>query len=144
MNALFPQGYRKLLFSLIALAIGFGIEKFGGGLSDNMEQSLIAIVAIFVTGNVGEHLSKALAVLRGTKIGQIIEDVVPGDQGLGENSQFAEAPLEEEDPYEMRFKELENKLTVQAQNMGQVVQILNAMRGTQPANQYQNPPKGNV
>jgi len=85
LNALFPQGYRKLLVSLIALIVGVVLDKFGGGLDDNMRSSLIAIVAIFVTGNVGEHLADALKFLKGTKVGQIVEDIIPGDQGLGKS-----------------------------------------------------------
>lgn len=139
LEALFPQGHRKLMVSLIALVVGVVLEKFGGGLSDNMQTSLIAIVAIFAGGNVGEHLADALKFLKGTKVGQIVEDIVPGDQGLGAGSSSAAMARAEDDvadlaeASEARFKELENKLAIQAQNVGQIVQILNSMRGANAA-----------
>lgn len=136
-SALFPQGHRKLMVSLIALALGVVLEKFGGGLSENMMTSLIAIVAIFAGGNVGEHLGEALKFLKGTKVGQIVEDIVPGNQGLGvvSNAEAAKA-AEDQGPgvdevmeaVDARFADLEKKLAIQAQNVGQIVQILNAMR----------------
>lgn len=138
-EALFPQGHRKLMVSLLALVIGVVLEKFGGGLSDNMQASLIAIVAIFAGGNVGEHIADALKFLKGTKVGQVIEDIVPGDQGLGEVRGEARAALHAEemaaraaqdvaDGLEGRIADIEKKLAIQAQNTGQIVQILNAMR----------------
>lgn len=142
-EALFPQGHRKLMVSLIALVIGVVLEKFGGGLSDNMQASLIAIVAIFAGGNVGEHIADALKFLKGTKVGQVIEDIVPGDQGLGDgSSQAASAPAVREltaadvaEHFGGRVDELEKKLTVQAQNLGQIVNILNQMRSAQNGQQ---------
>jgi hypothetical protein len=137
---LFPQGYRKLLVSLIALAVGVVLDKFGGGLSDNATHSLIAIVAIFSGGNVMEHLAEALKIFAGTRVGQILEDVIPGDQGLGvpkeltaeEKAEAAHAAVGQlaaaQGDHATRVDELEKKLAVQAQNMGQVVQILNTMR----------------
>lgn len=138
--ALFPQGHRKLMVSLLALAVGVVLEKFGGGLSDNMQVSLIAIVAIFAGGNVGEHIADALKFLKGTKVGQIVEDIVPGDQGLGASSVSAARARDDEDMVgelaeasEARFADLEKKLAIQAQNVGQIVQILNSMRGANAA-----------
>lgn len=144
LEALFPQGHRKLMMSLIALVVGVVMEKFGGGLSDNMQTSLIAIVAIFAGGNVGEHIANALKFLKGTKVGQIVEDIVPGDQGLGVASAVAPAAQPARAPavssadledvlgeVDGRFADLEKKLAVQAQNVGQIVNILNQMRGAQ-------------
>lgn len=84
--ALFPQGQRKVVVSLIALAVGVVMEKFAGGLSENLMVALISVVGIFTGGNVLEHLSGVLKGLKGMKIGQIIEDALPGDQGLGKAS----------------------------------------------------------
>ncbi len=150
LQSLFPQGQRKLLVSLIALAIGVALEKLGGGLSDNMQQSLIAIVAIFAGGNVMEHLADALKVFKGTKIGGIIEDVLPGDQGLRvltpeEKAEEAHAAVQELGEVSNqsidRMDEIEKKLAVQAQNMGQVVQILNQMRNPSGQTQAQATPQ---
>lgn len=79
---LFPQGQRKVVISLIAILIGLGIDQLGGGLDENMAFALIALVGIFTGGNVLEHLATVLKPLKGTKIGAIIEDILPGDQGL--------------------------------------------------------------
>lgn len=135
LNALFPQGKRKLLVSLIALVVGLGLEKFGGGLSENMMVSLIAIVGIFTGGNVGEHLADALKVFRGTKVGQIIEDILPGDQGLGEDkvdtAYYSPPKAAVASEQDLRINELENKLVVQSQNISQIVNLLNTMRQAQ-------------
>lgn len=136
-EALFPQGKRKLMVSLIALVISVVMEKFGGGLSDNLQTSLIAIVAIFAGGNVGEHIADAIKFLKGTKVGEIIEDIIPGDQGLGQlpaasaNNEAANAmayAARVDQAAGERIAELEKKLAVQAQNMGQIVQLLNQIR----------------
>lgn len=123
------------MVSLIALAVGVALEKFGGGLSDNMMTSLIAIVAIFAGGNVGEHIADALKFLKGTKVGQVIEDVIPGDQGMGTlKTQAGVAPssLSAEDvaeEMEARLSDVDKRLAVQAQNTAQIIKLLNAMRG---------------
>lgn len=133
---LFPEGHRKLVFSLIGLALAGVLEHFGK-LDDNAKQAIIAIVAIFVTGNVGEHLADALKFLKGTKVGEIVEDIIPGDQGLKELTAeekaeaahvAASAAHEAVQGADVRLAEMEKKLAVQAQNIGQIVQILNAMR----------------
>lgn len=140
-EALFPMGKRKLMVSLIALVISVVMEKFGGGLSDNLRVSLIAIVAIFAGGNVGEHIADAIKFLKGTKVGEIIEDIIPGDQGLkamssDEKAEAAHGAAMEAQAHAAkidqaageRIAELEKKLAVQAQNMGQIVQLLNQIR----------------
>ena len=83
LTKLFPQGQRKLIVSLVGLAVAIAFEKFTKqGLSDDMKTSIIALVAIFTGGNVMEHFANAVKVLKGTKIGAIVEDALPGDQGL--------------------------------------------------------------
>ena len=131
-NGLFPAGHRKLLVSIIALALGFGIDQFGGGLSDNLTQSLIAIVAIFAGGNVMEHLAEALKFLKGSKLGEFIEEALPGDQGLGDgSSQFAQAPPvpTETELLKSQLASVQTALQKQEHNMGMMVQIINQMRG---------------
>jgi hypothetical protein len=147
--ALFPQGQRKTMVSMIALVVGVIIERFGGGLSDNMTHALIALVAIFTGGNVLEHLSGVLKPLKGTKVGQIVEDIIPGDQGLGvvaaePKAEMASAPeaggtrmphpMEEEfmgftHHVEGRINTLQQQIQVQAQGLAQLVQIINTQRG---------------
>ncbi len=125
---LFPQGQRKLMVSLIALVIGVALEKFAGGLTANMETSLIAIVAIFTGGNVMEHLANALKIVKGTKVGQVIEDVLPGDQGLG-----TQVVQEEEGDYiTERFDSLEDIQKRQAANIEALVKHINAIYARLP------------
>ena len=119
LEALFPQGKRKVVVSVVALIVGLVLEKFGGGLSENMQTSLIAIVAIFTGGNIMEHLADALKIIKGTKLGQIIEDAIPGDQGLGmdvsqkeERDPVAELAMETN----ARFQAIEAAQKQQAQN----------------------------
>lgn len=138
LNKLFPMGHRKLVVSLIGLALSFGLDHFGK-LDDNMKMSILALVGIFTGGNVLEHFADALKFLKGTKVGQVIEDAIPGDQGLGAVSQAATARTSEAvdeahgriDAVVSKQDDLERKLAVQAQNMAQVVNILNTLR--QPA-----------
>lgn len=133
-SALFPEGQRKVMVNLLIVLIGVIIEKFAGGLSDNLSTMLISVAAIFTGGNVLSNLGGILGGLKGTKVGQIIEDIIPGDQGLGSSSaQAASAPArvsaeEVAEASEERFADLEKKLAVQTQNIGQIVQILNQMR----------------
>lgn len=133
---LFPQGQRKVMVSMMAIVIGVALEKLGGGLSVHMEQALVAIVAIFTGGNVLEHLSSVLRGLKGTKVGQVIEDAIPGDQGLGREEQVQMAMQGQLDgamgAVDRRFAELEKKLETQAANLGQLVGILNQMRQAKP------------
>lgn len=116
LKKLFPEGQRKLVVSLIGLAVAIVLEKFTKtGLSDNMQESIIAIVAIFTGGNVMEHLGNALKIIKGTKVGQIIEDIMPGDQGLG---MPAPAPVEQKE--EEGHQEVLNYVE---QRMGQIEDI---------------------
>lgn len=125
----FPEGQRKLVVSLIALAIALGFEKFGGGLTPNMQDSLIAIVAIFTGGNVMEHLANALKIVKGSKIGDIVEAILPGDQGLGREQQEQEQePPKDLTPY---VQELYNRMAsveqiqgTQAKNIESIVKLM--------------------
>lgn len=136
-SALFPEGQRKVMVNLVILAIGIALDKLGGGLTDQMQNFLLVVAGIFTGGNVATHIIPALIdILRGSKVGQVIEDIIPGDQGLGTVVAKAEAAVEAADAAHekidaesARIADLEKKLAVQAQNMGQVVQILNSLRG---------------
>jgi hypothetical protein len=136
---LFPEGQRKLLVSLIALAIGIVLEKFAGGLTDNMRDSLIAIVAIFTGGNVMEHLANALKIVKGTRVGQIIEDMIPGDQGLGKEPDPVQEQSEEEDELQHRLYVMEQAQKVQANNISSIVNMLNRMSGQGQTGSVQPP-----
>lgn len=147
LKKLFPEGQRKLIVSLLALVIAIVLEKFSKtGLTDNMQESLIAIVAIFTGGNVMEHLSAALKVFKGTKVGELIEDVVPGDQGLGK----VEAPQKEEtddrvardleraynefvqfaNQTEGRFQQMQTALSTHAENTQKIVGMIDRINKT--------------
>jgi hypothetical protein len=143
-GALFPEGQRKLMVVLIALAVGAGIDQFGGGLDETMLTAILGLVAIFTGGNVLTHLSSVLAPLKGTKIGQIIEDTMPGNQNLGKDvvaEDVGEVPMSHQQAYVMRqmadqiqalatnLTDVQNKLQVQAQNTASIVGVINAMRG---------------
>lgn len=156
-QSLFPEGQRKVMVSLIAILIGTGLDKFGGGLSDSMLHLLIAAVAIFTGGNVLTSLADVLKPLKGTKLGHLIEEFVPGDQGLDGDANapqqtvaYAQAPpsnnvASKQEVYEAmnaagsRFDTLEKQLAVQAQNVNQLVQIINQMRGATVARPPQPP-----
>lgn len=136
---LFPEGQRKLMVSLVALAIAIAFEKgTKQGLSEDMKTSLIAIVAIFTGGNVMEHMANALKVFRGTKIGGIIEDVLPGDQGLRveepQKEEVAAAPDFTEHIKELyshaqtvngRLKAMEDSAKLQAENTQRLITMIN-------------------
>lgn len=151
---LFPEGQRKLVMSLVTLVVGLVLNHFNA-LDEQMKQSLLAILAIFVTGNVMEHLADALKVLRGTKVGHIVEQLIPGDQGLdvpGVNaakaptvqaavqraagpsvaqvaSENASAAAQLASEAHDRISDLDKKIAVANQNITQIVAILNQMRG---------------
>lgn len=143
---LFPEGQRKLSMSLVTLAVGLILNHFHL-LDENMRVSLLAILAIFTGGNVMEHLADALKVLKGTPVGKVIEDILPGDQGLAATaakapsvqaasgpsvaqvaaesaSQAAQLASEAHD----RIAEMEKKIAISNQNISQIVQILNQLR----------------
>ena len=134
-QALFPEGHRKLMVSLVGLAVGIAIEKLGGGLTDQTQVLIIAAVGIFTGGNVMEHLATALGGLKGSKVGQIIEDIIPGDQGLGKAGAAVAAQPAVAEQFESmnqflndthaKMEDLERKLQLQAQNTTQIVQLLN-------------------
>jgi hypothetical protein len=147
-QALFPEGQRKVMVNLIALAIGTVVFLVNGHqIPDNMVTMLLGLSAIFNGGNILEHLSEVLGGLKGSKAGQIIEDLIPGDQGLGAAApagvQMAQSPQQQHaqvaadvagqivsnamDQVGKRFADLENKLTVQAQNQAKLVQFINSM-----------------
>lgn len=142
-QSLFPEGQRKVMVSLVAILIGTILEKFGGGLSDHMMTLLIAGVGIFTTGNVIQGVADAI---KGTKVGKMIEDILPGDQGLGAQApvagaqvQAAQAPDLRQELYGAmnevgkRFEEqgkslatLNQQLQVQAQNTAKLVAFVNS------------------
>lgn len=162
---LFPEGQRKVMVSLIAIAVGVAMERLGGGLSNNMENALVALVAIFTGGNVIEHIAAAIKVLKGSKAGAIIEDLIPGDQGLREDPVRVEtmssrsvvgsgssealrqefinemqavvttvgARLNNSDQQVMSVQkdiaEVKDQMRTQAQNVADIVKILNSTRG---------------
>jgi hypothetical protein len=147
--ALFPQGQRKVVVSLIALALGIVMEKFAGGLSENMMTALIAVVGIFTGGNVLEHLSGVLKGLKGTKLGQTIEDLIPGDQGLGKAESVAisaaSAPAQGADLEALyggvdeahnKIAGVEKQLALQDQSLknmaGTMNKIIQMIQGAQP------------
>jgi hypothetical protein len=145
-QSLFPEGQRKVMVSLIAILVGAILDKFAGGLTDNMEHILIGAVAIFTGGNIFEHIKGMLA---GTKVGQMIEDIMPGDQGLmpevaKPEMQMAQAASnavnvannvvgQAMDAVGKRFEALEQRLTVQAQNQAKLVEFINKMTATAQA-----------
>lgn len=150
-ESLFPQGQRKVIVSLIVVLIGAILEKWGGGLSESMLTALIAVAAIFTGGNVLEHLAQVLAPLKGTKIGQVIEDIIPGDQGLKVDPKAPQEieldVAEEEEPawsqaLKAHVTRLESQIKIQANNTAQIVHIINAMtNGAPPIPAQARPPQ---
>ena len=128
-GALFPQGQRKLVVSLIALIVGVVIEKTQGGLSEAAKESLIAIVAIFTGGNVLEHVT---SVFKKPAL------VAPIMQDFDEAEDLSEPPVPLNDVETLknetgnRFNAMEEKINIQSQNISQIVTILNQMRNPQP------------
>jgi phage-related minor tail protein len=116
---------------MLALIIGVVLNHFGQ-LNDNMKQALIAIVAIFTTGNIMEHLADALKVFKGTPLEKVV-DQLEAAAGVPASSQAAQAPAASGDPRVdaviQALNELKGQIQVQAQNTNQIVQIINAMRG---------------
>jgi hypothetical protein len=127
---LFPEGKRKLMVSLIALAIAVVLNHFNA-LNDNTKQALIAIVAIFTTGNIMEHLADALKIFRGTPLEKVVEQVET-IANVPQSAQAAQAPASTGDPRVDEVIKVVNELRgqsqVQAQNMAQIIGIINGMR----------------
>lgn len=127
--ALFPQGQRKLMVSLLGLVVGLGMEKLGGGLTDKMHDIIITVVAIFAGGNALEHITGIF-----TQQKQVYED---GPEYFEEPPQ----PTKEltvmdaldsvhslEAKLNNRFAEIDKQIALQTQNIQQIVQILNQNR----------------
>lgn len=140
---LFPQGQRKLIVSLVGLAIAVAFEKFTKqGLSEEMKNSIIALVAIFTGGNVMEHFANAVKVLKGTKVGAIVEDILPGDQGLKAVKEEVQAEEASAPDFTEHIKELyahaksvNEQLTAlkqsqqtQADNTSKLISMINSQR----------------
>lgn len=140
---LFPQGQRKLIVSLIGLAVAIAFEKFTKqGLSEEMKTSILALVAIFTGGNVMEHFANAIKAFKGTKIGAIIEDVLPGDQGLKIAKEEVQAEEAAAPDYTEHIKELyahakgvneqiaqlKQSQQLQAENTQKIIAMINSQR----------------
>ncbi|UOF79065.1 hypothetical protein [Caudoviricetes sp.] len=131
--ALFPQGQRKLVVTILALAVGAGFEKFGGGLTDEMVTTILGIVGIFTSGNMIEHI---VAAFGGKKKD---EDRIEPD--MVEELEYRMS-VPQVDPVSKELSEikafvnnLNEQLKVQANNTAQVVQIINNMRQANTVNQ---------
>ena len=131
-QSLFPEGQRKVMVNLVVVIIGVAIDRLGGGLSDKMGTILISAAAIFTGGNVIEHIKE---IFSGTKVGKVVDEMLPPQQAM-----MQEPPPPQFDPSmlneiinrihdsERRFADLDNKLTVQAENTRQLVNIINQSR----------------
>lgn len=146
--SLFPEGQRKVMVSLIVVAVGVIVDKFAGGLTDQLMTVLIAAAGIFTGGNIFEHMKEIFTGLKGSKLGRVIEDILPGEQGLGHATPAQTADVQAVHPQvvvqsdemyafmngtEKQMAELRTQLGVQAQNVAQIVQLINQIR-TQAAN----------
>lgn len=134
-SALFPEGQRKVMVNLIVVLVGLVVDKFAGGLTSNLTTILIAVAAIFTGGNVLANIGGIIAGLKGTKVGQVIEDILPGDQGLGAQAQAMVVDTARQEvagatsALADKMAAIERQLQVQAQNTSAIVQIINQMRG---------------
>lgn len=54
------DGFRKIIVSIIILAVGIGVALHMGDIPDNLLQLLSIIFGGFIVGNVGEHISGAV------------------------------------------------------------------------------------
>lgn len=130
-EALFPEGKRKLMITILALAIGAGFEKFGGGLSDEMVTAILGLVGIFTGGNMVEHI---MSVIKGKKQAKPIEQDMSSDI-RNHNQQ----PMSLEQLFSKVYVELDNirnnaanvneQLKIQASNTAAIVNVINTMRG---------------
>src|SRR6476661_484751 len=70
----FEPGNRKTTMALIALVGSVLLEKYGGGISPDLKEMILAIFAIFTGGNV---LSKGIQAAKDIKVQkQVVTDVV--------------------------------------------------------------------
>ncbi len=156
-QSLFPEGQRKVMVSLIAILVGTGLDKVGGGLSENMVTVLLGAVGLFTAGNIVENLRASLG---GTSVGKFIERITPGDTGFDKTVaagvQMATIQPIPVDQGSMnldsamqriygdldgivgnsnkRFDEMDKKLAIQADNVAKLVKFINGLTAkTRPA-----------
>lgn len=157
LGELFEPGHRKTTMTLIALVGSILLEKYGGGISGDLKEIILAIFAIFTGGNV---LSKGIQAAKEVKVQkQVVSEVVTD---LVEGAQQQSDPAPARDPIiddiinhvnkldqvaGQKLKELgeqieatnktvgevSDRLDIQVKNLSQVLTIINGMRnGQQP------------
>ncbi len=151
---LFEPGHRKTTMTLIALVGSILLEKYGGGISGDLKEIILAIFAIFTGGNV---LSKGIQAAKEIKTQQqVVTDVVTDlvseakqeappardpviDQIIEHvNKLDAEAGRlikelgEQVAQTNASVKEVSERLDKQVHNLSEVLKIINGMRNGQP------------
>jgi hypothetical protein len=105
----FEPGNRKTTMTLIALVGTILLEKYGGGISGDLKEMILAILAIFTGGNV---LSKGIQAAKEIKVQkQVVSEVVTD---LVQEAQDASPPVPVRDPDIDRIIEHVNKLDAEA------------------------------
>lgn len=153
---LFEPGHRKTTMTLIALVGSILLEKYGGGISGDLKEIILAIFAIFTGGNV---LSKGIQAAKDIKTQQqVVSDVVTDlvQEAKQEQTAPARDPIidqiiehvnkldaeagrlikeqgERIEQVNTSVKEVSERLDKQVHNLSEVLKIINGMRnGQQP------------
>jgi hypothetical protein len=154
----FEPGNRKTTMTLIALVGTILLEKYGGGISGDLKEMILAILAIFTGGNVlskGIQAAKEIKVqkqvvsevvtdlvqeaqdaspppvlVRDPDIDRIIEHVNKLDAEAGRLIKDLAGKVEQTNT---NVQELSGRLDKQVHNLSEVLKIINGMRnGQQP------------
>lgn len=128
---LFPGGQRKVMLSLIAILIGVILDKFAGGLTENMMTVLISAVGFFTGGNIVEHIRGSFKdnVVVEKAVTEPEAPVMTGEQLPPDPGMMLDNAMNAVD---RRFQEMDKKLSVQADNLGKLVQFINSNMARTP------------
>lgn len=128
-----PEGQRKLITTIMTMALGIAAEKYLGGLSNNLAMLFGSALALFVGGNAVEHIT----LLK--KAAQVDQEPVlidlPQEQEEGPSTQEVMSQLVNLDNAAgAQLKQLrdsvagiEGRLKTQAENIDKIVGIINKL-----------------
>lgn len=130
----FPEGKRKLMVTLIALALAFVAEQvLKRPLDDNLVQLILGVVGVFTLGNAAEHAAIAKVKSAEAKVAAQVSDVrQAAEQGpdYGAAIQTMAAQFDQVvNDVNLRIQALTDSQAAQAQNLQTILQAVNRRTG---------------
>ena|SRR5688500_18917402 len=143
LERLFQEGNRKMLMSLLAIAVTVLTEKYTGPLSGQALEAIVYIVGIFAGANAAEHFAQALKLKHGGPLPlqeELPLDPAPAptssgvtvDQVLGYAQQIAKDSSVKFQALENQSKSMQELLNKQSMSIQGLTNVINASRKQPP------------